>query len=359
MKKLLTFLLAAVMVMSLLAGCGSADQTATTAAPEGTTAAAEGETAAPAEGEEAEEAEDPLATGDFTADDPLNQDDIGEKEILVVSFGTSFNDSRVATIGGIEKAIAAANPDWAVRRAFTAQIVIDHIARYPGELTDEQKTQLGKTDEELTALTTIDNVEQALKRARNNGVKELVVAPTHLMKGNEYDELNATLAKYNADFESIKVSEPLLSSDEDKTAVAKELINLTKDYDDGETAIVYMGHGTDHKANVTYTEMQDAIRANGGENYFVGVVHEGAQPDVNAVLKAVQDAGKYKKVVLRDMMVVAGDHANNDMADPEDAESWYSTFKAAGFEVETVIEGLGQVEAIQQIYVDHVAAVMK
>ena len=345
------------MVMSLLVGCGSTDQTATTAAPEGSTEAAVDGEEAPAVGEE-EEAEDPLATGDFTADDPLNQDEIGEKEILVVSFGTSFNDSRVATIGGIEKAIAAANPDWSVRRAFTAQIVIDHIAQYPGELTDEQKTQLGKTDEELTALTTIDNVDQALKRARDNGVKQLLVAPTHLMNGNEYDELNATLAKYNADFESIAVSEPLLTSDDDKTAVAKELVELTKDYDDGETAIVFMGHGTDHKANSVYTEMQDVIRANGDDNYFVGVVHDGAQPDLNTVLKEVQDAGKYKKVVLRDMMVVAGDHANNDMSDLEDPESWASTFKAAGFEVETVLEGLGQVEPIQKIYVDHVAAAM-
>ena len=328
MKKLMALLITAMMVMGLLTGCGAASDTATTAAPEDGTVVEEAT-------EAAEEEEDPLATGDAANDDPLNQDDIGEKEILVVSFGTSFNDNRVATIGGIEKAIAAAYPDWSVRRAFTAQIVIDHVAKF-GE--------------------TIDNVEQALQRARDNGVKQLVVAPTHLMSGNEYDELTATLAKYNADFEKIEISAPLLTSDEDKTAVAKILIDITKDYDDGETAIVYMGHGTDHEQNKVYTEMEEILKANGGENYFVGVVHDGAMPDLATTLKKVQDANKYKKVVLRDMMVVAGDHANNDMADENDPESWLSTFKAAGFEVTPVLEGLGQVPEIQQIYVEHVGA---
>ena len=336
MKKYLALLLAAMLVLGLLVGCGSTD-TGTTAANEEATEAADD--AAAVEGEEAEAEDDDdedYTTGDASKDDPLNQDEIGEKEILVVSFGTSYNDNRVATIGGIEKAIAEAYPEWAVRRAFTAQIVIDHIKKRDGE--------------------EIDNVEQALKRARDNGVKELVVAPTHLMSGNEYDELQATLAKYTADFEKIAVSEPLLTSDDDKTNVAKILVDITKDFDDGETAIVYMGHGTDHPQNEVYTTMQDVIRANGSDNYFVGVVHDGAKPDVNDVLKAVQDANKYKKVVLRDMMVVAGDHANNDMSDPDDDESWYSIFTAAGFETQTVLEGLGQVPEIQKIYVDHVGA---
>ena len=108
-------------------------------------------------------------TGDASKDDPLNQDEIGENEILVVSFGTSFNDSRVADIGGVEKAIQAANPDWSVRRAFTAQIIINHVQARDGEK--------------------IDNVDQALQRAIDNGVKNLVVQPTHLMHGAEYDEL--------------------------------------------------------------------------------------------------------------------------------------------------------------------------
>ena len=326
MKKLLALLMVAVMMMALLAGCG-ASGTDTGSDAEATEAAAEAT-------EAAEDEDEDYTTGDASLDDPLNQDEIGEKEILVVSFGTSYNQNRVDTIGGIEKAIIAAYPDWSVRRAFTAQIVIDHIAKRDGEQ--------------------IDNVEQALARARDNGVKTLVVAPTHLMNGNEYDELTATLAKYNADFDQIAISEPLLTSDEDKTAVAKELVALTKDFDDGETAIVFMGHGTDHPANAVYTEMQDYLRKNGSDNYFVGVVHEGAKPDLDDTLAAVQEAGTYKKVVLRDMMVVAGDHANNDMGDESDPESWVSTFKAAGFDTTTVLEGLGQVPEIQQIYVDHV-----
>jgi sirohydrochlorin cobaltochelatase len=330
MKKMLAILFAMVLALSMLTACGGSTTTETDKDE------AEATTAAVVEEEAEEEAEEEEPdTGDASKDDPLNADEIGEKEILVVSFGTSYNDNRVATIGAIEKAIAEANPDWAVRRAFTAQIVIDHIMDRDGEK--------------------IDNVEQALARARENGVKQLVVAPTHLMNGNEYDELMATLNKYNADFDKIAVSEPLLTSDDDKDAVSKALIDVTKEYDDGETAIVFMGHGTDHEANAVYTEMQEILRKNANDNYFVGVVHDGAKPDVNDVLAEVQKNDAFKKVILRDMMVVAGDHANNDMADPDDDESWFNVFKGAGYEVTPIIEGLGQVPAIQEIYVAHVA----
>lgn len=334
MKKMLAILFAMVLALGMLTGCGGGSTTSSEPADNEATTAAAVEETTEAVAEEPAAAEEEPDTGDASKDDPLNQDNIGEKEILVVSFGTSYNDNRVATIGAIEKDIAAAFPDWAVRRAFTAQIVIDHIKDRDGE--------------------EIDNVEQALARARDNGVKELVVAPTHLMNGNEYDELTATLNKYNADFEKIAISKPLLTSDEDKKDVAEDLIEITKQYDDGQTAIVFMGHGTDHEANAVYPEMQDVIRANGGDNYFVGVVHDGAKPDVDDVLAEVQKNDAYKKVVLRDMMVVAGDHANNDMSDTEDPESWYSKFTAAGYEVTTVLEGLGQVEDIREIYVDHV-----
>ena len=125
-------------------------------------------------------------TGDASKDDPLNQDEIGPNEILVVSFGTSFNDSRAADIGGVEKAIAEANPGWSVRRAFTAQIIINHI-----QARDDEK---------------IDNVEQALDRAVDNGVKNLVIQPTHLMHGAEYDELMETVKDYMDKFDSVSVA---------------------------------------------------------------------------------------------------------------------------------------------------------
>ncbi len=279
-----------------------------------------------------EEDEENYETGDATLDNVLNQDDIGEKELLVVSFGTSFNDSRRLTIGGIESAIAEAIPDYSVRRGFTAQIIIDHVERRDG--------------------IHIDNMTEALDRAVANGVKTLVVQPTHLMHGFEYDDVVAELAERAEDFETIVVADPLLTSDEDFDRVADIMIDLLKDYDDGNTAIVYMGHGTEHEYNKVYAQMQEILTAKGAENYYVGTVE--AEPSVDDVLEAIKDKG-YTRVVLRDMMVVCGDHANNDMAGDEE-DSWKSIFTAAGYEVECVLEGLGQVPEIQQIYVEHAQA---
>ena len=282
--------------------------------------------------DEAEEDEENYETGDATLDLVRNEDEIGEKELLVVSFGTSFNDSRRLTIGGIEQAIDDAVEDYSVRRAFTAQIIIDHVERRDS--------------------IHIDNVSEALERAVKNGVKTLVVQPTHLMHGFEYDELVANLAEYADSFENVVVAEPLLTSEEDFDRVADVLIALTKDYDDGKTAIVYMGHGTEHEANAVYAQMQDLLTEKGAVNYYVGTVE--AAPSVDDVLAAIADKG-YTRVVLRDMMVVCGDHANNDMAGDEE-DSWKSIFTAAGYEVECVLEGLGQVPEIQAIYVEHAQA---
>ena len=295
-------------------------------------------------------------TGDASKDDPLNADDIGKNEILVVSFGTSFNDSRVATIGGVEKAIQAAYPDWSVRRAFTAQIIINHIQARDGEI--------------------IDNIDQALERAASNAVKNLVIAPTHLMHGAEYDELVEALEPYQ-DKMNIVVSEPLLGEvgadatavNEDKKIVAEAITaaavkdagfdNLEAAEADG-TAFVFMGHGTSHTASVSYNQMQAQMDELGYKNVFIGTV-EGEPEDTacEAVIAKVKDAG-YKKVILRPLMVVAGDHANNDMADPDDEESWYSQFSASGnFDsVDCQIAGLGEIPAVQDLYVAHVAAVL-
>ena len=359
MKKMLAILFAMVLALSMLTACGGSTTTTDTDKDE-----AEATTAAVVEEEAEEEAEDALATGDFTKDDPLNQDDIGEKEILVVSFGTSFNDSRVATIGAIEKAIKDKYEadGWSVRRAFTSTIILDHIKSYPGLLTDAQKEELGLTDEELEAKANIDYIDTALKRAEDNGVKELVVQPTHLMNGAEYAELTNALADYSNKME-IKIGKPLLTSDEDFDKVADALVDVTKDYQSDDTAIVFMGHGTPaentdvdpSESNQTYSKMQEKLTEKGGANYYVGVVEgdiEGLSLD--QIVPKVKEGGEYKKVVLRPMMVVAGDHANNDMADEADDESWLSTFKAEGYEVEPIIEGLGQVPAIQEIYVSHV-----
>ena len=293
-------------------------------------------------------------TGDASADDPLNGDDIGENELLVVSFGTSFNDSRVADIGGIEKALQAAYPEWSVRRAFTAQIIINHIQARDGEK--------------------IDNMDQALQRAVDNGVKNLVVQPTHLMHGAEYDELCEAVENYKDNFESVKIAEPLLGevgadasvTNEDKANVAKDITaaalsgiryeSLDAAKDDG-IAFVFMGHGTSHKAAVTYDQMQTQMEELGYANVFIGTV-EGEPEDTacETVLEKVHEAG-YSRVVLRPFMVVAGDHANNDMAGDDD-DSWKSQFVASGYfdTIDTQIEGLGEIPEIQQIYVAHTAA---
>ena len=293
-------------------------------------------------------------TGDASKDDPLNEDEIGENELLVVSFGTSFNDSRVADIGGIEKALADAYPDWSVRRAFTAQIIINHV-----EARDDE---------------CIDNMQQALDRAVDNGVKNLVVQPTHLMHGAEYDELTEAVEEYKDKFDSVVIAEPLLGEvgddaeavNDDKEKVAESITaaavaeagydDLDAAKEDG-TAFVFMGHGTSHTAKVSYSQMQTQMNDLGYENVFIGTVEgEPEETACEAVIEAVKEAG-YKKVVLRPLMVVAGDHANNDMAG-DDEDSWKSQFEASGeFDsVDCQIAGLGEIADIQQIYVDHTAA---
>ena len=301
------------------------------------------------EGEEASPEYFGLDTGDASKDDPRNQDGIGEKELLVVSFGTSYNDSRVADIKGIEDALAAAFPDWTVRRAFTAQIIINHVQARDGEK--------------------IDNMDQALERAVANGVKELLVQPTHLMHGAEYDEMMEALDAYKDKFDSIKVAEPMLGEvgsdatviNADKEAVAKAVVDAalaeagfesTDKAADESTAFVFMGHGTAHVAKVTYSQMQTQMEKLGYKNVFIGTVE--GEPEETAcenVIEAVKAAG-YTNVVIRPLMVVAGDHANNDMAGSDD-DSWKSMFEAAGLNVTCQISGLGRIEAIEQLYVAH------
>ena len=304
------------------------------------------------EGDEASPDYFGLDTGDASNDDPRNQDEIGENELLVVSFGTSFNDSRVADIKGIEDALQAAYPDWSVRRAFTAQIIINHIQARDGEK--------------------IDNMTQALDRAVANGVKNLVVQPTHLMHGAEYDEMCEAIEAYKDQFESVSIAEPMLGEvgsdatviNADKEAVAKaitatavseagfESLEAAKD---AGTAFVFMGHGTAHVAKVTYSQMQTQMQNLGYENVFIGTVEgEPEETACEAVIEAVKAAG-YTNVVLRPLMVVAGDHANNDMAGSDD-DSWKTMFEAAGFTVDCQIHGLGEIADVQALYVAHTKA---
>ena len=393
MKKALAFLMAAVMLMSMLTACGNKDNAAdnndadnndvnteetdkaaadkvaalidaiyvqerteeTDAQCEAAKAAWDALTDAQkalVEGEEASPEYFGLDTGDASKDDPRNQDEIGEKELLVVSFGTSFNDSRVADIKSIEDALQEANPDWSVRRAFTAQIIINHIQARDGEK--------------------IDNMEQALERAVANGVKQLVVQPTHLMHGAEYDEMCAAIDKVRDQFDSVEIAEPMLGEvgndatviNADKEAVAKAVVaaaleesgyESTAAAKDAGVAYVLMGHGTAHVAKVTYSQMATQMAKLGYENVFVGTVEgEPEATSCEAVIEAVKNAG-YTTVVLRPLMVVAGDHANNDMAGADD-DSWKTMFEAAGFTVNCQISGLGRIADVQALYVAHTKA---
>ena len=391
MKKALAFLMAAVMLMSMLTACGNKDNAAdnndnndvnteetdkaaadkvaalidaiyvqerteeTDAQCEAAKAAWDALTDAQmalVEGEEASPDYFGLDTGDASKDDPRNQDEIGEKELLVVSFGTSFNDSRVADIKSIEDALQEANPDWSVRRAFTAQIIINHIQARDGEK--------------------IDNMEQALERAVANGVKQLVVQPTHLMHGAEYDEMCAAIDKVRDKFESVEIAEPMLGEvgndatviNADKEAAAKAVVaaaleesgyESTAAAKDAGVAYVLMGHGTAHVAKVTYSQMATQMAKLGYENVFIGTVEgEPEETSCEAVIEAVKNAG-YTTVVLRPLMVVAGDHANNDMAGADD-DSWKTMFEAAGFTVNCQISGLGRIADVQALYVAHTKA---
>lgn len=270
-------------------------------------------------------------TGDAGKDDPRNADDIGENELLVVSFGTSFNGSRAADIKGIEDALQAAYPDWSVRRAFTAQIIIDKLKKRDG--------------------ITIDNMTEALDRCVEDGVKEIVVQPTHLMAGLEYADVKDELDKYADKFDKISLGDPLLTSDDDYKKVAAAIKENMASFDDGKTALCLMGHGTEADSNADYAKMQEVFKNEGLTQFFVGTVE--AEPTCEDVIAAASAAG-YKKAVLAPFMVVAGDHANNDMADETDPDSWAAKFVAAGFEVTCLLQGLGQNAAVDDIYVSHV-----
>lgn len=282
--------------------------------------------------EEAAEDEENYDTGDASLDNVRNQDDIGENELLVISFGTSYNDSRRLTVGAIENDLEAAFPDYSVRRGFTSNIIIDHVQKRDGIL--------------------IDDIDAALSRAADNGVKNLVIQPTHLMSGIEYDEIVEKAANYSDAFEKVVFGAPLLTSDEDFSRVAEAIAAWTSEYDDGETAICFMGHGTEAESNAVYTKMQETLTAAGYNNYFVGTVE--ASPSLDEVIAFVK-AGNYKRVVLQPLMVVAGDHANNDMAGNEDG-SWKKAFENEGYEVVCVLKGLGENEDIRKIYADHAQA---
>lgn len=322
MKKQRAMILSACMAAGVCLSACSGNKAETAAAPE------------PAAQTEATATETTASAVETKAEDTEGKAE--DAAILVVSFGTSYNDSRDITIGAVEDAIAAAHPEYEVRRAFTSQIIIDVLKEREG--------------------LEIDNVTEALDRAVADGIKTLIVQPTHLMNGLEYGDLVAELKDYEEDFDQVAIGEPLLMQDSDYEAVIGAITKATAEYDDGETAIVFMGHGTEAESNVVYSTLQEKLTAAGYENYYIGTVE--ASPTLDDIMAAMTKHGEYQKVVLEPLMVVAGDHANNDMAGDEE-DSWKTILTEAGYETECLLRGLGELPEIQDIYVTHVDAALE
>lgn len=321
-SKLYTILLGVCLAVTVMGGCDKKEK--------------QGEKQEEIAQETQTDEEENYDTGDASLDKVRNEDGIGEKELLVVSFGTSYNDNRRLTIGAIEEKLDEVyGKDYSVRRGFTSQIIIDHVK---------------KRDD-----VSIDNVKQALDRAVKNGVKILVVQPTHLMNGLEYNDIVDEVANYADAFEKVAIGEPLLTSEEDFECVVQAITEETADYDDGKTAICFMGHGTSADSNEVYTKMQELLTKKGYANYYIGTVE--AKPTLEDVIAQVKK-GDYKRVVLQPLMIVAGDHANNDMAGDEE-DSWKAAFEQEGYEVICEIRGLGEFTAIQELFAEHAKKAME
>lgn len=246
-----------------------------------------------------------------------------KKGILAVSFGTSYADTREKTIGAIERAISAALPDYRLYRAFTSVMI---------------KAKMDKMG------TPVFNVEQALNAMKNDSIEEVLIQPTHVINGTEYDMLVADVDAHSAGFKSVKCGNPLLTSTDDY----KELASIiAKEYSsDNDEAVVLMGHGSEHYSNSAYPAFEYVLKAMECSNIFLGTVE--GYPTIEEVKSQLKN-GKFKRVKLVPMMIVAGDHANNDMA-----VDWKNEIEELGYEVSCVMRGLGELEGVQQMFVKHI-----
>ena len=262
-----------------------------------------------------------------------NQDTTGKQELLVVSFGTTYEETRRQTIGAIEDALAAAFPGYEVRRAFTSRMIVKKLRERDG--------------------IAVDSPEEALERAVRCGVKTLIIQPTHLMDGNEYHKLEAIAEPYRNSFETLRIGAPLLTSEADFETLAKACASHFADRDPG-TAVALMGHGTDAASNAVYSRMQEVIRKNDGEDFFIATVE--GEPVIEDILPEMQEK-QVRKVILAPLMIVAGDHANNDLAGDEE-DSWKSILERAGMDTEARLQGIGAWTEVQELFAEHVRAVL-
>ena len=255
-----------------------------------------------------------------------------ERAILVVSFGTTHEDTLKKNIVALESEISAQYPEYRVDRAFTSGMV--------------RKILSGRGIE-------VPDVEAALEKMYESGVRSVIVQPTHLLCGFEYEKIVRSVRGVREKFSEIVMAKPLLSSTEDLISVLK--VVSEENPVSADTAIVLMGHGTAHDANVVYPALNYIAGASGMPHVFVGTVE--GYPEVDQIIESVQKEG-FKNVLLTPLMFVAGDHAKNDMASDE-ADSWKSRFEAAGFSVACLIKGLGEYTAVRTLYLEHIKAIAR
>ncbi len=262
-----------------------------------------------------------------------------KKALLVISFGTSYNDNREKTIGATEKLLAGSFPDWEVRRAFTSKMIIKKLKERDNEC--------------------IDYIDEALQRLVDDGFDTVIVQPTHIMNGTEYDFVACYVKRFKDKFKCIRIGKPLLTSQEDYDKVVEAIgvgiVEPAKEMAGPDAAVVLMGHGTEHYANASYSQLQFALWLAGLDDVYVTTV-EGF-PDFYDTMYMMKGNG-IRNVVIQPFMIVAGDHANNDMAGDDD-DSLKSVLEHNGYKVFPVIKGLGEIPEFRQLFVDHVKDVMK
>lgn len=255
-----------------------------------------------------------------------------KKAILAVSFGTSHNDTRKITIDAIEKDMQDAFPAYSLYRAWTSKMIIKKVNSRDG--------------------VHIYTVKEAMEQMLQDGITDVLIQPTHVINGIENDLMKEDALAFQEQFHSISFGDPLLTSEQDNLAVINAITSEFKDLTKDEV-LVLMGHGTTHYANAIYAALDYTFKDKGYQNIFLGTVE--AYPTMESLLKMVH-AYQPKKVVLAPFMIVAGDHAKNDMASNE-PDSWYSQFKAEGYNVEPVLKGLGEYPGIRKLFIEHLKAI--
>ncbi|QHQ61246.1 sirohydrochlorin cobaltochelatase [Anaerocolumna sedimenticola] len=253
-----------------------------------------------------------------------------KKAILVVSFGTSHNETRKKTIEQIEKDIGETYPEFKIYRAFTSNMIINILKRRDGMI--------------------VNTVTEAMEQMYMDGIDEVIVQPTHIINGIENDNMIVAIQNWRSRFRSVKIGTPLLTSMQDYyeviTGLVSELPVIQKD-----EAVVYMGHGTTHYSNTSYAALEYMFRDYGHEDIYVATVE--AYPALENVIKQLKKKN-YKKVILIPFMIVSGDHAQNDMAGSEES-SWKTRLESQGYEVRCSLKGLGEYKSIRNIFTGHVA----